>query len=115
MDAYTLMELDGGWTRRMLSTMCDAGYITARPFDVHSWNNTNPITQIVKDDYLWERLAEIAGKLTGKNVLRAQVICQQVLWDAQDGPEADGMKKTLRNLSCLVSVREPTRTISTWG
>lgn len=92
----TLYSLDGGKTKHDLESM-QLGIDPNYPTD---WNE-NPINRIVKDDALWAAYIERCGQPSGSALLRSQVICQQAIWhhgNRGQGPEGDGLSKTLRKL-----------------
>jgi hypothetical protein len=93
-----LYQLDGGWTLQALRAM-NGDMFSALNMDPHwpqGWE-TNPINKIVKDDDLWSLLNQRMGNVSGVGLVRAQVICQQLMWQGK-GPEGDKLPKTLRKL-----------------
>lgn len=101
MDKATLYDLDGGWTLNMLQAM-NGDLFASLGINVwypEEWTE-NPINHILKNDSLWERLSVMDG-VSGVSLVRAQVICQQLMWNFGrfgKGPEGDGLPKTLRKL-----------------
>jgi len=101
MNKDTLYQLDNGWALKTLNAMNGDLFnsLNADLWRPENWTE-NPINRILKDEALWERLAVMDG-VSGVALVRAQVICQQLMWNfgrAGQGPEGDGLPKTLRKL-----------------
>lgn len=95
MDLY---QLDRGWTLDMLKTM-NGDMFNALGVDLNwpqGWD-ANPVNRIVRDDELWSTLNQRVVGVSGVALVRAQVICQQMMWQGR-GPEGDKLPKTLRKL-----------------
>jgi len=101
MDKATLYALDNNWTIDMLNAMNGDLFASLgiNPWYPEDWAE-NPVNHILKNDNLWERLSSMEG-VSGVSLVRAQVICQQLMWNFGrfgKGPEGDGLPKTLRKL-----------------
>lgn len=93
-----LYRLDGGKTLKDLTAMRDLLGGSFDPQYPYGWTD-NPITRIVKDEYLWVEYTQRCSRISGSSVLFSQVICQQLLWhhgSEGKGPEGDGLSKSLR-------------------
>jgi hypothetical protein len=98
-DIDTLYQLDGGWTLNILRAVFGDMFSPFHmdPYQPIYWYE-NPINRVLKNDHLWETFkSKVNGSLSAVALVRAQVICQQAMWQGR-GPEGDRLPKTLRKL-----------------